>query len=247
MIKMLDKQDNRIVLEADMETSLANAIRRSVGEVSTLAIDEVDIYKNDSALYDEIVAHRLGLVPLKNQKIKDIKDCTCDGEGCSKCTIEMKFSVKGEENGTDVFSKELGDMVVYDNLLLVLLDKGQELEIVAKARMGKGKDHAKHLPGLIYYREGVKVDISKEGEKHSELAEMYPKVFEFNDKLSVKDEWACDLEEDDLKDFKGVDVKPTGKLIIIIESWGQIDVKDIFLESVKSVKSELNDLAKALK
>ncbi len=247
MIKILDKSNNRIVLETDMETSLANAIRRSVGDIDTLAIDEVDIYKNDSALYDEIIAHRLGLVPLENQKLKDTESCSCGGEGCSKCTIEMKFSVKGDENATEVFSKELGDLVVYDNLLMVLLDKGQELEVVAKARTGKGKNHAKHLPGLIYYREGVKIDISKDGEKHSELAEMYPSVFEFSDKLKVKNEWACDLEEEDLKDFKGVEVKPTGKLVMIIESWGQIDIKDIFLESAKSIKSELNDLAKALK
>ncbi len=56
-----------------MAIELANALRRSVDEIPVLAINEVDIYKNDSALYDEIIAHRLGLIVLKNQKLKEGK------------------------------------------------------------------------------------------------------------------------------------------------------------------------------
>lgn len=247
MIKKIKTEEKKIVIETDMSSSLANAIRRSVGEISTLAIDEVEIYKNDSALYDEIVAHRLGLVPLKNQNLKEIEKCSCDGKGCTKCTLELKFSVKSNEDGTEVLSSELGDLVVYDDLLILLLNKDQEVEINAKARMGKGINHAKHSPGIIFYRESVDIDISKDGEKHSELSEMYPKVFEFSDKLKIKDICECDLEEDDLRDFKGISIKANGKLIVVIESWGQIDVESIFLDSIKVLKSNLSDLSKALK
>ena len=52
----------------DMPVSLANAIRRSVLEIPIMAIDNVEISKNDSALYDEIIAHRLGLIPIKTSK-----------------------------------------------------------------------------------------------------------------------------------------------------------------------------------
>ena len=67
-----DKENGKIMFETDMSIELANALRRSVNDVLVLAIDEVDIYKNDSALYDEIIAHRLGLIPLKNQKIAQL-------------------------------------------------------------------------------------------------------------------------------------------------------------------------------
>ena len=75
-MKLLKKDEGKIIFETDMNISLANAIRRSVGEIPILAIDEVDIYKNDSALYDEAIAHRLGLIPIAHQKLKDGKSVT---------------------------------------------------------------------------------------------------------------------------------------------------------------------------
>ena len=69
-MQTIEKMPEKITFIDDMNISLANAIRRSVNEILILAIDEVDIYKNDSALYDEIIAHRLGLIPLRNQKMK---------------------------------------------------------------------------------------------------------------------------------------------------------------------------------
>ena len=62
------KTPEKIIIRTNANESLANAIRRSIDEVQVLAIDEVEIFKNDSALYDELLAHRLGLVPLKTEK-----------------------------------------------------------------------------------------------------------------------------------------------------------------------------------
>ena len=58
-METIKKTSEELVFTVDMNVSLANAIRRSAGEIEVLAIDECDIYKNDSALYDEIIAHRL--------------------------------------------------------------------------------------------------------------------------------------------------------------------------------------------
>ena len=76
MINIIDynKEKNKISFKTDIEIDLANAIRRSVLEIPTMAIDEVEIIKNDSALYDEIIAHRIGLIPIKTEKaIKETK------------------------------------------------------------------------------------------------------------------------------------------------------------------------------
>ena len=64
-MEVVKKTPELLVIRTEANESLANAIRRSVSEVPTLAIDEVEIFKNDSALYDEMLALRLGLVPLK--------------------------------------------------------------------------------------------------------------------------------------------------------------------------------------
>ena len=65
MIKIISKDKEKLAFKTDMNETLANAIRRSVFEIPMLSIEEVEFMKNDSALYDEVIAHRLGLLPLK--------------------------------------------------------------------------------------------------------------------------------------------------------------------------------------
>lgn len=220
----------------DMNVSLANAIRRSVGDVPILAIDEADIYKNDSALYDEIIAHRLGLVSLKNQKMKAGQE------------VEMKMKAKGNKEGGEVLAGELGDSIVYPDTPIVLLGEDQEIELVARARVGFGNNHSKFMPGLAFYKHLPKIKISAEGEKQTELASLYPLVFEmFGEKLKVKNAWACDLDEEDMEEYPGISIEFNDNLVFTIESWGQIEAKDIFIESCKALKDNLSEVSKAIK
>ena len=136
----------------DIDLSFVNTIRRLCTEsVPVLAVDTVEFSKNDSVLYDEIVAHRIGLVPLKTnvKSFKQREECTCDGKGCNKCTVKIKLAVKGRE----VSSKDMkssGVEIPYD-LPLTKLTEEQELEFVAEAVLGTGKEHAKFIPGLVFH------------------------------------------------------------------------------------------------
>ncbi|MGC9309507.1 MAG: hypothetical protein ACP5D2_02305 [Candidatus Nanoarchaeia archaeon] len=230
-MEIIDKQDKKIVLKTDIGVELANAIRRSLNEIPILAIQEVDIYKNDSVLYDEVLAHRMGLIVLKNKK--------------QATEYKLKAKVTGE--GREVLAGELGKDVVYEDTPIVWLENGQEVELVAKAKPGKGIHHARHSPGLIYYKHLPKINISGEGEKQLELAEFYPDVFEGGDKLTIKDAWKADFDEQDLESYKGVDVKFDNELVFYIESWGQIKPEEMFIESCNILKSNLNDVKNALK
>ena len=62
-----DKEKGKIsFILKDTNVFVANTLRRLIiEEVPTLAIEDVDFKENSSALYDEIVAHRLGLIPIK--------------------------------------------------------------------------------------------------------------------------------------------------------------------------------------
>lgn len=235
-MELIKKTNDKMMWKGNVDISLANAIRRSVLDIPILAIAECDIYKNDSALYDEVIAHRLGLVPLKNQKVKA-------GE-----FIELKLKKKaGKEESLILESGELGDMVVYPNMPLVLLENGQAVEIVSRAAQGTGKEHAKFTPGLMFYRQVPKIKIEKAGEAHLELAEQYPEVFEFKDKLKVKDTYNCELDTEDLEKYEGISVEYTNELVFVIESWGQIKAEAIFTEAAVALKNELDGVLKALK
>ena len=49
-----------------IDFSLANAFRRiMLAEVPSMAVDRVFIYNNTSVIQDEVLAHRLGLIPFK--------------------------------------------------------------------------------------------------------------------------------------------------------------------------------------
>jgi len=235
-METITKTAETITVVSNMNVSLANAIRRSVNEVPVLAIDEADVYKNDSALYDEIIAHRLGLIPLKNQKMK------------ADQTVEMKFKVKGKGERTEVLSGELGDQAIYQDMPIVILSEGQEIEVVARAKAGLGIDHAKFSPGILFYKHLPQIKISGEGEKQTELAEIYPEAFEmYGEKLKVKDATKFDLEQDDMKNYPGIEISYGGDLVVTVESWGQMDAKDVFIEACKALKGNLSEVSKVLK
>ncbi|HMA04594.1 MAG TPA: DNA-directed RNA polymerase subunit D, partial [Methanomicrobiales archaeon] len=76
--------------------ALANSLRREmISGVPTLAIDDIRIYDNTSVLFDEMLAHRLGLIPLRTELSTHVpKDqCSCQGAGCPACTATYTLSV----------------------------------------------------------------------------------------------------------------------------------------------------------
>ena len=82
------------------DLTVANALRRIIiSEVPTMAIDVVEIRENTSALHDEYLAHRCGLIPLVSNDIDSYlypKDCNCQTADCEKCSVHFKLVVKNK-------------------------------------------------------------------------------------------------------------------------------------------------------
>ena len=162
MIKIINQSDNKIIFKTNVNISLANAIRRTINYIPILAIDSLEISKNDSALYDEIIAQRVGLVPLKNEDLKLPEECDCGKEeGCGKCSIKLKLSCDGP---CTVYSTDMSpkNTVLY-KMPITIIEKDQAVEFVATAKMGRGIQHAKFSPGLMYYR--YSEDLEKEDDE----------------------------------------------------------------------------------
>ena len=91
----------------DTKPYFVNALRRvMLSELPKLAVENAVIYDNTSALFDEIIAHRLGMVPIPTDlSLLTFKDeCVCKGKGCPNCTVRYTLSKEGE--GT-VYSGDL--------------------------------------------------------------------------------------------------------------------------------------------
>ncbi len=248
-MKILQKTPEKISFVEDFGESLANAIRRSALEIPILAVDEVEFHKNDSVLYDEVLALRIGLVPLETPKTFTLREkCTCKGKDCSKCSVQLKLQAKGP---CTVYAKDLKGKVkpVYPDIPLVVLREGQELELIAKARLGKGIGHTKFSPGLVYYRNVAEIEISKGCKACQKCVEACPqKVLKLEKgKVEVIDKYKCDLCEACVevckKQNKGsegfIEVKPGKEIVFFIESWGQIKAENILSGAVKALKENL--------
>jgi DNA-directed RNA polymerase subunit D len=238
-MELVEKKDNIIIFRTKIEDSLANAIRRYVFEVPILAIDEVEISKNDSALYDETIAHRLGLVPLITPKT------------IAK-TKEIKLKLTTKKEGL-VLSKELkGDIKpVFDEIPITVLNKDQELELTAMVKFGKGSEHSKFSPGLITYRNIMEIKFDKDCPQ--EIIDACPKNLIKNDagKIKVSDALTCDLcdicvESANKMKKDSAKIEQTDELLITIESFGQISPSEIFKKSIEELKKDLSEVSKEI-
>ena len=155
-IEVIESSDEAIKVRLKgIDRTYANAIRRfAISEVPCMAIDEVVILENSSVMYDELLAHRLGLLPLKTDLDRYIlpEQCDCRNPlGCSKCRVLLVLDAQSRDKVQTVYS---GDLVsedkevvpIEDKIPIVKLVPGQKIKLEAYAKLGKGKDHAKWQP-----------------------------------------------------------------------------------------------------
>ena len=136
----------------------ANALRRfAISEVPCMAIDEIVIHENSSVLYDEILAHRLGLIPLTTDLEGYIlpQDWDCKTSlGCTKCRVLLVLDAVATDEVKTIYS---GDLVsedtrvkpYVDNIPIIKLAPSQKIKLEAYAKLGKGRHHAKWQPVTI--------------------------------------------------------------------------------------------------
>lgn len=248
-MKILEKSKEKLKFAEEFNETLANALRRSSLEIPVLAVDEVEFYKNDSVLYDEVLALRLGLIPLETPKTMTFREkCSCKGKGCAKCEAKLKIQAKGP---CIVYSKDLKGKIkpVYDDIPIVKLTEGQELELVASARLGRGIEHSKFSPGLVYYRNVAEIEVDKECKQCEKCIEACPKkaLKLDKEKIELSDKYKCDLCEACVEickkeGKKAIKIKPGKELIFCIESWGQMSSQEILEDSVKALKENLKQV-----
>lgn len=253
-VKLLekDKSGNKIsfiLQNADVE--FANMLRRYMTEeVPVMAMEYIEFKKNSSVLYDEIVAHRLGLIPLKT----DLKsynlpeNCKCKGKGCARCTLKMTLSVKkqGTVYADEIKSKDPKIKPAYPKMPIVKLIKGQEIEFEATAMLGKGKEHTKWSPGLVYYKYLPVIKLTDKCNNCKECVEKCPqKIFEIkNNKVVVNKNniLKCHLCNACIDICKNEGIKIENKndeFVFYIESFGQLTCKEIVISALDEFEEKL--------
>lgn len=251
MANLIKKTEEKIIFSSVVSHTLANAIRRSASEILTPAIETVEFHKNDSVLYDEILANRLGMIPIKQEKLNEVSKCSCQGKGCAKCSIDLKLKAVGP---CTVYSGDLKGKaeVVFEKMPIVIFEKDQELELVARVNVGKAIEHAKFSQGIIYYHNLAKIEISKNCDLCGECLKSCPKKIIYKDKkVEIKEIHKCDLCEACVEACKkhgkdAIKVNASEEIIFFVESFGQAGAKLIFVSAAKALTDNLKELAKKI-
>lgn len=252
-IKVLDKNKEKIdLIIKNTNSAFVNTLRRMVmEEVPTLAIEEVKFIENSSAMYDEMIAHRLGLVALKTDlKTYDIKK----REKGSKAFTEVSFklNVKGPANvyAEEIKFKDPKVKAVYPKTLITKLLKGQNLDVEGVAVLGSGKEHTKFSPGLVYFQAHPDIDILKPMVA-AEAVKVCPKhVFRLSSKkLEVVDLLKCDLCMACVNELPdAIKVEGSKKdFIVHIESWGQLKAKEMVQYAIQLLDDKFDEFEKLIK
>ncbi|MEK6976695.1 MAG: DNA-directed RNA polymerase subunit D [Candidatus Thermoplasmatota archaeon] len=135
-----------------------NALRRTLlSEVPKLAIDKVTFYDNTSALFDEILAHRISMLPVPTDPSTLNLKGQVDAEG--KPTYVVRYTLTKEGPCTvysgDLESEDKKFSIVDPKIPVVDLLAGQRLILEAEAILGDGTQHAKwqvcSAAGYKYY------------------------------------------------------------------------------------------------
>jgi len=243
-IKIISKGKDKLSFSVNgINHAYANALRRlMISEVPTLAIEEVEFKKNNSILYDEIVAHRMGLIPLKT----DLKST----DEKSKIQFVLKSKGQGYVYASELKSKDAKCKPVYPNMPIVKLIDKQEIQLVATAVLGRGSEHVKWSPCTVHYVQEPTLTINNKNPEFEKFKSKYPsKAFNKNGLLDKKN-----ILENDLVDAcEGVNdgilkVEYSDKnFIFYVESWGQLDCKTIVTKAVELFTDRLTEFSKLMK
>jgi DNA-directed RNA polymerase subunit D len=265
-IKVLKKNDitMRLLIQG-VSVAFMNAIRRiMLSEVPCMAIEEVVIIENSSILHDEILAHRLGFIPLKTDldTYNLPEECPCKSEfGCNLCRVALTLEVEAGENTTTVYSEALRSenpniTPVSDKVPIVKLAPNQKIRLEAYARLGKGKNHAKWQPvSACAYKYLPQIKINrKKCDLCGKCIEVCPKKVLVNaeKRIEIQRIFECTLCQDcvDTCPQSPPAIKVSGEenaFIFNVESTGALPIERIVLEALNILDKKHKDFLKQLR
>ena len=209
--------------------AFANGVRRAmIADVPTMAIDEVRFIENSSVMFDEQLALRLGLVPLTTPPVGEFDDEDV-------VTLSIDVTGPGTAYSGDLVSSDGLVEPADQNVPIINLKDGQRLEAEADARLGRGKDHAKHQGGVsVGYRHLQRVEVGDElAEFDDRETQIVRGVIEDDGELLPTTEFDHDLATRYPDHEVHVEDVP-GAFVFHVETDGSFAVEDLVTRAVET-------------
>jgi DNA-directed RNA polymerase subunit D len=224
-------------LVRELTPAFANGIRRAmVADVPTLSIDTVRFVENSSVMFDEMIALRLGLVPLTTP--------LDDYEVGEKATLAMDVQGPATAYSGDLESSDNLVQPADEHIPIIELKEGQRLEFEADAVLDTGKDHAKHQGGVAAgYRHLQRVEVVADAD---EFAESEPNilrgVIETEEGELVP---TSEFDHDLTTRYPDAEIEVTdvpNAFVFHVESDGSMPADELVLRAVESIGLRADEL-----
>jgi DNA-directed RNA polymerase subunit D len=248
------KENLRFLLEG-ANPAFANALRRLMtGEIPNMSIDLVEFHDNTSALFDEIIAHRLGLLPLvfDPDKFNFTEECKCGGKGCPSCQVFFALEKTGPATvySSDLKASNRGVKPLSPDFPIVKLLKEQHIKLEATARLGRGKEHAKFQTANVAYSYLPLLEASR-ADDFKRIVSACPKgvLAVKNRKLVLADPYDCDVCKV-CEDVGGGHIKITSdptKFVFRVESISGLEPDYIVKKAIEILQEKAKDFKDQLK
>jgi len=265
-IEILERTDYHMrFIVRGVNVPFVNALRRiMLTEVPAMAIDELVILENSSMLNDEILAHRMGFIPLKTDldSYNLPEECACKSEfGCNLCRLTLTLDAEAPEKTSTVYSGNLKsenpDVIpVSEKIPIVKLAPEQKVKLEAYARLGKGKDNAKWQPVSMCtykYLPQIKIDLER-CNSCAECAKLCPEkvLIDVEEGMKTQNVIECVLCMDCVdacpKNPPAIEISWDKEAFVFeIESTGALPVERIMLEALKILDKKIRDFSSQLK
>ena len=240
--KIVEKHDlfAKLVIEG-VPPSLVNSLRRVIiSEIPVLAIDYIIVHANNSVMHDEILAHRLAMIPLTTPigSMPSIEECETGLAEQSECYVRLVLSVEAGNREVVVYSGDLKSdredvRPVYPNIPILKLAPGQRVHVEAMARLGRAKEHAKWQAALASYYYYPRVEFRDPRACADICRSVCPDAFEVDSegRIVVRDLLRCSYGKLDVCRSVCGDAMTleweVNKYVFWVESFGNMSVDDV--------------------
>ncbi len=267
-IRLLEEGKYRLrLLVEGYPLPLVNSVRRACfTEVPVMAIDIVEFIENNTVLYDEIIAHRLGLIPLTSEEAlsrydppEKCRDAPLEDTRCY-AVLTLEVHTTKTEPQRIVYSGDLQPedpdvRPVYPNIPIVVMAQQQRLRLQAYARLGYGKEHAKWIPVTVAahkYLPVLSFDLGKPGAEECVrcIEQAYPSIAEKmremgKGSIEVVDDvntsalyWCVNKKCGEAASLNYMQ----DRLILTIETTGSLTARRVLLKAVEAVEAKAKKL-----
>ena len=253
-IELTDEKAKLILKNTN--NAFVNSLRRiMLSEVPTMAIDEVNIYDNTSVLFDEQIALRLALIPLKTdmESYSIPSECSCGGEGCTQCQVSLVLNAEGPKvvYSEDLISTDQKIVPADQKIPIIELKDGQKLFLEAIARPGLGRDHAKWQAGIACgYKNMPRITITNCDQCNACVEECAPNILKpEGGTIVVTDPLRCTLCRlcEDVCEVDAIKVEEDERTILFnFETDGSYTARELLLQSANILQRKVRTLRERL-